>query len=420
MPRLLALFLMSALAGALSVLTTIWAQEKAAAADRPLVVRHYHTMSLSNADADAIFAAMTDVVRNSDGNGDFPANITFTRSGAVAAFNTGDGSIDSSAEFSAVNDLPGNVKVVNEINWCGGPAPTAIGCAPVPGTSLVVERFTGIQEGILWAHEYGHNCGLSHRDEEHAVMRPFIGNTHRRINVAERDAYLMHMPLLAAAAAGAPQPVDGEHESNDNEKPAVPVREFVARIYFHGVPWDEAIKYSKEDVPELLKLLDDKEFAPYKANVVTTLGLIGDERAIAALEKVIASGDGELTQGEYKARKAAVLHLGTLYTNTQDKRLLEFLKQGASSVEFWNDQLDWSAPSGKDTTQRNKQVVTMAIWGLGLTGAEEARETLQSLSGGKGPFEALTDPIVQDALKINEQVKSKGLREYTRMRSHSE
>ena len=38
---------------------------------------------------------------------------------AVTTFSTGSGSINSSADFSAVNGLPGNVKVVQQINWCG-------------------------------------------------------------------------------------------------------------------------------------------------------------------------------------------------------------------------------------------------------------------------------------------------------------
>lgn len=154
-----------------------------------LQISRHTTASLTNTRADQILADMGTILQTNDGAGDVACNVAFTRSGNVTTFATGTGTINSAADFNAVNGLPGNVKVVNFINWCGGPAPGAIGCAPVPGTSLVVERFTANQEGILWVHEYGHNKGLSHRDVPNAVMRPFINVNHKRVNSTECDAY---------------------------------------------------------------------------------------------------------------------------------------------------------------------------------------------------------------------------------------
>ena len=73
-------------------------------------------------------------LQTNDGPGDVACAVTFTRDGDVTAFTDGDGSIDSSAEFSTVIGLPGWVKVVNQINWCGGLAPNIIGCSPVLAT----------------------------------------------------------------------------------------------------------------------------------------------------------------------------------------------------------------------------------------------------------------------------------------------
>lgn len=154
-----------------------------------LFIRRYTTSSLTNTQADTILTEMTTIAQLGDGAGDVPCLIRFERDGNVRRFTTGDGSIDSSAEFSAVNGLPGNVKVVNEINWCGSLAPGIIGCAPVPGTSLVVVRYTSSMEAVLWIHEFGHNKGLPHRNVADVIMRPFIGITHRRMNTAECNAY---------------------------------------------------------------------------------------------------------------------------------------------------------------------------------------------------------------------------------------
>jgi hypothetical protein len=106
----------------------------------------------------------------------------------VTVFDDGDGSIDSAAEFNAVIALAGFVKVVNQINWCSGIGFNIIGCAPIPGSSLVVVRFTGA-EGILWAHEYGHTRGLPHNTGGTAIMNGTITATHTMVTPSECAAF---------------------------------------------------------------------------------------------------------------------------------------------------------------------------------------------------------------------------------------
>jgi len=154
-----------------------------------LQVSRHNTTTLSNARADAILSNATTILKTNDGPGDVACNVNLVRSGNITAFTTGNGIINSAANFNAVNSLPGNVKVVRQINWCGTLAPNIIGCAPVPGTSLVVVRFTANQEGVLWAHEFGHNKGLPHRNGTNAVMRPTINVNNKRINSTECNAY---------------------------------------------------------------------------------------------------------------------------------------------------------------------------------------------------------------------------------------
>lgn len=153
-----------------------------------LQVRRHSSVGLTNAEADQILEDMSTVAKTNDGPGDVPANVKFVRDGDVTVFNTGTGSINSAQDFADVENLPGHVKVVNQINWCNGLAPNIIGCARVPGNSLTVVRFVGNQEGILWLHEYGHNKGLNHRTSSTAVMDPTIAPSRRRLNQGESDA----------------------------------------------------------------------------------------------------------------------------------------------------------------------------------------------------------------------------------------
>ncbi len=152
-------------------------------------ISRFTTTNLTDANADLILAEKGAILQNLDSPGDVACNVEFIRNGPVTTFALGNGSINSEADFVAVNGQPGQVKVVNQINWCGALIPNVIGCAPVPGPSLVVVRFTPSREGILWVHEFGHNKGLSHRNGNDLVMNPVIGSTKRSVNQAECDAY---------------------------------------------------------------------------------------------------------------------------------------------------------------------------------------------------------------------------------------
>lgn len=154
-----------------------------------LQISRFASANLTDARADQILADATTVLRTNDGAGDVACDVRLERDGAVTTFNTGNGIINSGADFTAVNGLPGHVKIVNQINWCSTIGVGIIGCAPVPGPSLVAVRFTQNQEGILWAHEFGHNKGLNHRDGPTTVMNSFIGVNQRTVNTTECTAF---------------------------------------------------------------------------------------------------------------------------------------------------------------------------------------------------------------------------------------
>jgi len=157
-----------------------------------LRVARFRTATLSNADADAILRAASNVLQTDDDgsdSGDVACPVQLTRQGNVTAFMAGDGTIDSAAEFNVVVALPGHVKVVNQINWCSGIGFNIIGCAPTPGNSLVVVRFTANQEGILWAHEYGHTRGLPHNTGLNAVMNATITTARTMVTSLECSAF---------------------------------------------------------------------------------------------------------------------------------------------------------------------------------------------------------------------------------------
>lgn len=154
-----------------------------------VVVAVHSSATLTAGDADNALAGATSALQMNDGPGDVACDVTLVRVGLPTTFSTGDGSIDTGQEFSAVTAVPGNVKVVTAINWCGSIGVGIIGCGSTPGTSLAVVRYSVGIEGLLWAHEYGHNKGLPHNPDANFIMYSSIGTTHRRVTAAECSAY---------------------------------------------------------------------------------------------------------------------------------------------------------------------------------------------------------------------------------------
>jgi hypothetical protein len=171
------------------IIVTVFLTSVGCTITQNLEISRHNSATLNNADADQILGDMSTIIQTNDGEGDVACPVRFRRSGDVNTFNEGNGTINNGTEFNNVNQLDGHVKIVNQINWCGNINPSFIGCAPVPGTSFIAERFTADMEGILWAHEFGHNKGLGHRNETFALMRGIINVNNRRITCWECDAF---------------------------------------------------------------------------------------------------------------------------------------------------------------------------------------------------------------------------------------
>jgi hypothetical protein len=88
--------------------------------------------TLTDEQAGAIFGDATEAAREDDGAGD----VLLEHAGPVTTFFKGIGIVNSSTDFATIIGLPGHVKVVNQINWCGTFSPNISGCVPLGGMSL--------------------------------------------------------------------------------------------------------------------------------------------------------------------------------------------------------------------------------------------------------------------------------------------
>tara|TARA_B100001964_G_C13872569_1_gene439394 strand:+ start:133 stop:606 length:474 start_codon:yes stop_codon:yes gene_type:complete len=156
-----------------------------------LGVSRHISVQIDAVEADRIMDDASDLLQTANRPGDVATNVEFTRLSPVTAFTLGNGIINDPADFTAVERLPGNVKVVNQIRWCGRTFVTGfpIGCASSNSTSLTVVRWFPNWEGSLWAHEFGHNRNLAHRNVPNALMLETSGPDQDSVNQAESNAF---------------------------------------------------------------------------------------------------------------------------------------------------------------------------------------------------------------------------------------
>ena len=131
-----------------------------------LVGRHASMGSVpSNDQVDALLAKASEIMQTADSPADIACCVAFQRNGLVGTFNITDGIIDSSTELSAMFNLSTyQVKLVPALDYCGGYNTSIIGCAFVSSSKNMILEYLGAVslDGILWAHEFGHNQGLVH------------------------------------------------------------------------------------------------------------------------------------------------------------------------------------------------------------------------------------------------------------------
>ncbi len=194
------------------------------------------------------------------------------------------------------------------------------------------------------------------------------------------------------------------------------VETFVQQIYVEGIPYEAANAYGAEAAPRLLEMLADSSQAPYWANIVVTLCIIGEESFVEPLIDFIKRDEGTLSEGIYRAKSSAVMALGYLINKTGNETALNYLIESLNP-DVWGGprEVVWTGPFQASTEARDAQLSTMAMLGLALSGRPEAAEALRTTSMQR--FEELqpgTSNLVDVALEAHQQIAEQGLAEYYR------
>ncbi len=195
---------------------------------------------------------------------------------------------------------------------------------------------------------------------------------------------------------------------------AADVRAFVHQTFIHGVPYAQASRFSSTDATVLLEMLANDQERAFWPNIVVTLCVIGDERAVDPLISFFSRDvPGALSPSEYNAKTGALMSLGYIVNKNGNLKALNYLIDSLNPDTWTARKLTWVSPYQAGEAERNRQLTAMAIAGLALSGHPLARTallSLQSLTGVAAPDPAL----VEEALRANAVIASEGLAAYYR------
>jgi HEAT repeat protein len=208
------------------------------------------------------------------------------------------------------------------------------------------------------------------------------------------------------------------------DRPAQPsdIRSFVRQIYIEGVPYEQAIRFDANTaVPVLLSMLTDPNEEDYWPNVVITLGMLGDERAVDPLIKFLEQDvpGAQLSRSHYVAKTGVLMAFGYLINKSGSQRALTYLRDSLKPDVWRQRGLSWLGPFNRDAEARDVQLTKMAILGLALSAHPAAAEALRSLQGPpqtepERKLHARLSTAVAEALREHRIIATEGLVNYDR------
>ena len=157
------------------------------------------------------------------------------------------------------------------------------------------------------------------------------------------------------------------------------VQAFVRKIYTHGFPYSKAKELNRNSVGALLEMLRDPADKPYWVNIVSALGIIGDEKAveplIAFLERDVR---GEVDSRTVSAFVEVPRALGHIAGNGS-KKALTYLLENATLESWGRKNLPWTYGDKPGTAVFATGLYTSVIVSLGISAQPGAIARLEGM-----------------------------------------
>jgi hypothetical protein len=202
--------------------------------------------------------------------------------------------------------------------------------------------------------------------------------------------------------------------------PLPDIRDFVRRLFIHGIPYEEFMRYGPNVIPTLLEMLADPREERAWPNIVIVLGVLGDDRALTPLISFIEQNNGgKLDYNRYQAKRNAIFALGYLVNKSSNQEALAYLKAGLDPSVWAKRGITWTSPEYETAADRNRELSRIAIIALGVSGDPSAQKALRALlipapTGTEREFREQMSGVISEALKANQRIAEEGLAAYYR------
>lgn len=178
------------------------------------------------------------------------------------------------------------------------------------------------------------------------------------------------------------------------------------------IPYNQARRYGREQVPKLLEMLRDRQREAYWPAAIHVLGLIGDESAYAPLVQFLQNNEPpRVSPTIYDAKIRTVLALGHL-AFAGSRESWEYLLASLEPGIWQKRNIRWLSDFDVDETDRNQGLTQVAVVALGLSGRPEAKKKIQELKGRKFGLWRDSERVFAEAQRAYRIVSRKGLAGY--------
>ncbi len=192
----------------------------------------------------------------------------------------------------------------------------------------------------------------------------------------------------------------------------MPIQEFIAKTYFHGVPYMEAKAYGPQAVPALLQMLDDARMEPHRINILSTIGMIGSSTATQPLIRFFESRQGNLSYIDFISTLVVFQAMGYIAQGGDDKAY-NYLVKWVQADQWQKSGLTFSYGSYQGP-KMGQMIREIAIQGLGISGRADALERLLALArqvdnqAQDNSSISNLHQIIHDAIHMNQEIQTLG------------
>ena len=179
----------------------------------------------------------------------------------------------------------------------------------------------------------------------------------------------------------------------------------------HGIPYVKAKKFDSETIPELFKMLENPDFKESEPNIISIIGMIGDDSAFIPLKNYFEKQRGEISGKTFRALLIVFQSFGHM-GNKGNKEVIKYLEKWCDSSYLESAKVNFTF-KGYENEDLVEIFGRMAIQGLGISGTPEAYSVLAKVDRKVDQLREEKgwewSDNTREAMKLNLRIRNEGI-----------